>query len=184
MGCLINTKEKRSKYKHDWYIRTRTNPIRKAKKALNQRNWSNRNPEYQREYNLKNQNKIIARRKKNRHKTNQWTTRWLKNPHRKLIHSIRVRVRQALKGQRKTLPCIKLIGCDLDFLKKYLESKFQSGMTWNNYGRKGWHIDHIIPCASFDLSKLKQQKICFHYSNLQPLWAIENIKKGKKLYGI
>jgi len=52
-------------------------------------------------------------------------------------------------------------------------------MTWSNYG-KGWHIDHIKPCASFDLSNPEQQKICFHYTNLQPLWAIDNIKKGAK----
>jgi len=66
----------------------------------------------------------------------------------------------------------------LDFLKQYLKKQFRPGMTWDNYGK--WHIDHIIPCCKFDLSKPKEQQKCFHYTNLQPLWAEENRKKGRK----
>ena len=51
-------------------------------------------------------------------------------------------------------------------------------MNWNNCGLGGWEIDHILPCNSFDLSDPKQQELCFNYTNLQPLWAIDNIKKG------
>jgi hypothetical protein len=51
-------------------------------------------------------------------------------------------------------------------------------MSWSNWGKFGWHIDHIRPCASFDLSKKSEQLKCFNYSNLQPLWAVENLKKG------
>lgn len=54
-------------------------------------------------------------------------------------------------------------------------------MSWANYGYYGWHVDHIIPCSVFDLSEPEQQKICFNYKNLQPLWAIENMKKSCKL---
>ena len=54
-------------------------------------------------------------------------------------------------------------------------------MTWKNWGVKGWHLDHIIPCASFDLSLPEEQKKCFHYTNLQPLWAEDNLSKGSKL---
>lgn len=79
---------------------------------------------------------------------------------------------------------IDLIGCSIDDLKKHLESKFRDGMNWGNYGRHGWHIDHIKPCASFDLTKKKQQKICFHYTNLQPLWEADNIRKGDKILDI
>jgi HNH endonuclease. len=53
-------------------------------------------------------------------------------------------------------------------------------MSWDNYGRDGWHIDHIRPCASFDLTDPEQQRQCFHYTNLQPLWAADNIRKGAK----
>jgi hypothetical protein len=63
----------------------------------------------------------------------------------------------------------------------YLESHFKTGMTWENHGKFGWHIDHIIPCASFDLTDLEQQKKCFHYTNFQPLWWRENILKSDNL---
>jgi hypothetical protein len=71
------------------------------------------------------------------------------------------------------------IGCALAELSAHLEKQFKNGMTWQNYGQ--WHIDHIIPCAKFDLTDSEQQRKCFHFSNLQPLWAIENIVKSNKL---
>ncbi len=61
----------------------------------------------------------------------------------------------------------------------WLAAKFTNGMAWDDYG--DWHIDHILPCISFDLSDENQQKICFHYTNLQPLWATDNLKKGSKI---
>lgn len=74
----------------------------------------------------------------------------------------------------------ELLGCSIEYLMKHLESKFQDGMSWDNYGHNGWHIDHIKPCCSFDLTKEKEQKECFHYLNLQPLWAKDNYNKAKK----
>ena len=76
-----------------------------------------------------------------------------------------------IKNLKKSKSSIELLGCNVDFLKEYIESKFTSGMSWDNRGIHGWHIDHILPCASFDLSDPEQQKQCFHYTNLQPLWA-------------
>ena len=76
-----------------------------------------------------------------------------------------------------------LAGCDIEYLVEYLEDQFQAGMSWENHGRDGWHIDHIKPCASFDLTKLEDQKQCFHYTNLQPLWAYQNQSKGDKWDG-
>jgi hypothetical protein len=76
---------------------------------------------------------------------------------------------------------MKLTDCTMQFLRQYLESKFKSGMTWKNHGVYGWHIDHIIPISSFDLTKEEDQRKCFHYTNLQPLWAEDNMKKGNKL---
>ena len=69
------------------------------------------------------------------------------------------------------------MGCTIPYLKKYLESQFNEGMTWENHGENGWHIDHIKPCAAFDLTKPEEQKKCFHYTNLQPLWGNENHEK-------
>lgn len=69
------------------------------------------------------------------------------------------------------------LGCSISYYKTYLESKFQEGMTWENYGVCGWHIDHIIPCTAFDLTDPEQIKKCFHYTNTQPLWAKDNAKK-------
>lgn len=71
-----------------------------------------------------------------------------------------------------------LIGCTMDDFKKWISSQFKDGMSWENYGYNGWHIDHIRPCASFDLTKSEEQKRCFHYTNLQPLWAKPNRSKG------
>lgn len=82
----------------------------------------------------------------------------------------------------KSASTIQLLGCNVKFLKSYLESKFLPTMTWDNYGTL-WHIDHIIPCASFDLSDSKQQNRCFHYSNLQPLFALTTIINGVEYIG-
>lgn len=70
----------------------------------------------------------------------------------------------------------ELIGCDPAFLRSYLEAKFKPGMSWER--RAEIHIDHILPCSAFDLTDPEQQRWCFHYSNLQPLWAAENIQKA------
>jgi hypothetical protein len=90
--------------------------------------------------------------------------------------NLRGRLRSAIKHNARSDRTLNLIGCSTEELKLYLENKFQKGMSWDNYGK--WHIDHIRPCASFDLSDPAQQKECFHYSNLQPLWAIDNFKKS------
>jgi len=81
----------------------------------------------------------------------------------------------------KSKSTLELLGCTIDEVRLHLESQFQEGMTWDNHGVHGWHIDHIRPCASFDLTDPEQQKQCFHYTNLQPLWAIDNIRKGCKI---
>lgn len=99
----------------------------------------------------------------------------------KIRVNYRTRVRTAMLGQRKCAATMNLLGCDASYLREYLSSKFTQGMSWENYGRTGWHIDHIIPCSSFDLSKEEEQRKCFHYTNLQPLWAEDNISKGCKI---
>ena len=108
--------------------------------------------------------------------------KWLSIPHNKIAQTNRGRIRDALRGIAKTASTEQLIGCSFEELKSHLESKFQEGMTWDNYG--DWQIDHIKPCASFDLTDSNQQKICFHYSNLQPLWKKENQSKGGRIGGL
>lgn len=94
--------------------------------------------------------------------------------------NLRGRINTALRfrGLRREIRLTKLIGCSIPELVRYLESKFLPGMTWEN--RRLWHIDHIRPCASFDLTDLEQQKICFHFRNLQPLWAKDNLAKSDR----
>ena len=94
-----------------------------------------------------------------------------------ILLNIRSRLYFSIKNKKKENTTLELLGCSIKFLKKYLESNFQSGMSWDNYGKNGWEIDHIKPCASFDLSKTEEQRKCFHYTNLQPLWAEDNKKK-------
>jgi len=76
-----------------------------------------------------------------------------------------------------------LIGCDMPTFLAHLEQQFQAGMGWHNYGRTGWHIDHIIPCAVFDLSRPDHQRICFHYKNVRPAWAHENTRRQSRVDG-
>jgi hypothetical protein len=98
----------------------------------------------------------------------------------KLVFCLRRRLNIALKNNQKSGHTLELLGCSIKKLKKHLESQFKEGMTWDNYSFYGWHVDHIIPCAKFDLSKESEQKKCFNYTNLQPLWMQENLKKGAK----
>jgi len=138
---------------------------------------------------IKNKEKIAKRHKKyyinNKEKINKQKRRYQQNKRKTNINfrikaSLRTRISHALKGKYKSLPTMFLIGCDTDYLMYYIQNQFAEGMTWNNYGIYGWHIDHIKPCTKFDLSRKSEQFKCFHYSNLQPLWAEDNLRKGIK----
>ena len=121
--------------------------------------------------------------KKNKVHYLQYQREWVKN-HRKnnisfrLAHYQRSRIYHALKGNHKSLSTMFLIGCEIDYLMFHLQSQFKPGMSWDNYGTKGWVIDHIIPCSKFNLSKKSEQIKCFNYSNMQPLWDKENRQKS------
>ena len=101
---------------------------------------------------------------------------------RKVNFALHRKVKISKKYKVKSLETAKLISCSIDELKSWLESKFDEHMNWENYGSY-WHIDHIKPCAMFDLENLAQRLLCFHYTNLQPLEASENMKKGAKYNG-
>jgi hypothetical protein len=132
----------------------------------NVRRWRNANLEY-------------ARQKENEGKLQKLRT----NPNYRLKFYIRNRlanrIRRLVIKQRGEPLTFQLLGCDYLTLRKHLESKFTQGMSWENFDK--WHIDHIIPCKSFDLTKEDEQRRCFHYTNLQPLWAKDNLLKGARL---
>lgn len=94
---------------------------------------------------------------------------------------IRTKIRLLMRGLRKSAPTEILLGCKIAELRTWLEIHWLPGMSWDNYGLRGWHIDHKKPVASFDLSKSEDQRACFHHTNLQPLWAKDNISKSDKL---
>ena len=146
--------------------------------------------ERQRVYLEKPESKAKARIRKlkfvknNREHIRKYFDNWKKNrkkidPMYGLIKNLRTRLWTVLKKNKKVDSTIKLTGCTLEQLKKHLENKFEDGMNWDNYGV--WHVDHIIGCANFNFSDPKQQEICFHYTNLQPMWGEENNKKGSRL---
>ena len=91
---------------------------------------------------------------------------------------LRDRLREITMGRMKSGRVANLIGCSPSELKAHIESLFVAGMSWEN--RNEWHIDHRRPCSSFDLTDPKQVAACFHYSNLQPLWALDNLRKAAK----
>jgi len=99
----------------------------------------------------------------------------------KLRKRLRKRIKNVLKGNPKSLSLTKSLGCTYKELKLYLESLFQPGMTWNNWGQFGWHIDHIRPLASFDLTDPEQMRQACHYTNLQPMWWKDNLSKSSKI---
>lgn len=85
--------------------------------------------------------------------------------------------RMICKGWKKTCKTADMLGCDWQTVREHLEKQFQPGMTWQNHSKDGWHIDHIKPLCVFDLTDHEQAKAAFHYTNLQPLWAKDNLRK-------
>ena len=152
------------------------------RKIYNKIDWAE-NKEYYQKYRQENKERI-------REYKNSYCRKRRKNDvEYKILCNLRGRITHSIKHRKKSDSTEKLTGCTIAFLRKHLESQFTEGMNWDNYGTglngKGmqeWHIDHIKPCASFDLSKPEEQRKCFHYSNLQSLWAKENLIKGIKCY--
>jgi len=143
---------------------------------------------YNKEYQEHNRDKIRAQKKiymqrpevKERYNKRQRQRRGC-DVNFRLRQNLSQRLYYALKGKTKSKKTLELLGCSVEQLKRHLEKQFKPGMTWENKGK--WDVDHILPCASFDLSDPYQQKQCFHYSNLQPLWSSDNRSKGdKELY--
>lgn len=146
--------------------------------------------DYDKRYRLKNSKKIKEYRSNyyynNKEKAKKYhNNRYHSDPKFNLICKLRNRIGQSIRNNstncKKYDSTIKLLGCSFNHYKNYIESKFTKNMTWEHVLNSEIHIDHIKPCSSFDLFDIEQQKICFHYTNLQPLWKEENLKKSNKL---
>jgi hypothetical protein len=138
---------------------------------LRQKSYREVNKDKKKAYYEKNKERINVR---NRNRCNN-------NIQHKLVKRLRTRLCSALSINQKSGSAVRDLGCSIESFKSYLESKFQSGMSWDNYGLYGWHIDHIKPLSSFDLTDRKQLLEACHYTNLQPLWAKDNLAKSDKI---
>lgn len=147
------------------YLAIKSDPLRVARRNATRRKWIESNKEkirkQRREYE-------VSRRKS--------------NVHERIAHNMRNRLWIALKRRKshKRGSFEELIGCSIPELVSHIENSFSTGMSWEKLGEI--HIDHIKPINSFDLSNIEQQKLAFNYTNLQPMWASDNIRKGSK-YG-
>ena len=142
------------KQNKEWYENN------KEKHRENNRNWREKNIERVREYH----NNLIKYQRKT-------------DPIKQLIFNVRNRISSVLKN--KTKSSFDIVGCPPIFLKEHLEKQFTKGMCWENHGLYGWHIDHIIPLSTAKTDD-EVYSLC-HYTNLQPLWAEDNLKKGVKI---
>lgn len=161
---LASNKDHKSEKNRAWYEANKTKVLSKAKE------YRDSNREHRRQVN----SNWLKRNKQRRRE-------YLSNINNRLAHNLRSRVNCMIRGRIKIGSAVQDIGCSIEELKIHLESKFVPGMTWENYGLKGWHIDHIVPLSSFDLTDVDQLKKAYHYTNLQPLWAEDNLSKGNKV---
>lgn len=196
--CKLCVKE----FSKTHYLKNRVNRLKQTKRYRKlhrkryiflSKRWYIKNKQYCKLYNqnrYKNNKKTILLRNKkyllkNKNKRNEYLRLYLRKRRNndigfKIKSNLSRRINYALKA-KKSKKTLEFLGCSIQQFKKYLESKFKPNMSWKNYGMFGWHIDHIRPCASFNLSDPEQQKQCFHYTNLQPLWAKENLSKSNKI---
>ena len=179
----LKNKEKIKKKQIDYYYKN-TEKIREKTikyNKINKKKINERKRKYYQENREKKllQSKIYRDNNKEKVKAHDiWRSK--NNINRKLAIRLRRRTLAALKNNIKSKNTMSLLGIpNIDFLWNHLEKSFKPGMTKENHGE--WHIDHIRPCSSFDLTKPEEQTKCFHYSNLQALWAHENLSKGAKI---
>jgi hypothetical protein len=172
----LTKKEHDKKYYKKYYLKNRDIILKNHKKRNSTIEYKEKKKEYDKLYWKANRKRLISLKiKKNK-------IRRREDPVFRLKENLRRRMNCALNsiGVKRTKRSLELLGVpNIEFLKNYLESKFKPGMSWEKRGLI--HIDHIIPCVAFDLTDPKQQLKCFHYTNLQPLWAHENLSKNSKI---
>lgn len=148
----------------------RENPEKNRK---SKQDWESRNPEKLKT--IRRKTRVRCRLKTNVRGRERMRT----DPDFYVLKLLRRRINKALAGSQKAARAVDLLGMEIPEYRIYLQGQFRDGMTWENRG-KVWHIDHIQPCVDFDLRDPEQQKICFNWSNTQPLLTRENLSKGDK----
>ena len=184
---MFDRKKYMKEYNKKWYLRNKDIVIERVRKWIKNNpekrkiicnNWVKNNYEQHRLSGLRwrKKNKKIICKKSMAYNSKKYKT----DPSFRLKACLRTRIIHVLKGKTKSAPTLKLLGVEsIEKVWEHLEKSFKLGMTRENHGK--WHIDHIKPCSSFDLTKPEEQAKCFHYTNLQPLWASENLAKGSKI---
>lgn len=139
---------------------------------------------YKRKYDdtekAKDSQRLLGIRRRKTEKYKEWKRNYMRERYKndvqfKLARLISDRLSKAAKKNTRLSGTLKYLGCSLQELKEHLSSKFTQGMSWDNHGE--WHIDHIVPLASADLMNENDLRRVCHYTNLQPLWAADNIRK-------
>lgn len=190
------TEEEKVKYKAymEKYREKNKEAISKTRKAYNILNseknkvyckaqYAEKKEEYKEKYGEQHKISTLKSYYKNKEKWLPRIKKYRRSENERIKSALRVRLRYALKfkNSKKQGSAIKDLGCTVAELKIYLSSQFKHGMTWDNWGVKGWHIDHIIPLSRFNLSDRNEVLKAVHYTNLQPLWAKDNLSKSNKL---
>jgi hypothetical protein len=152
------------------YRRTHAEELKIKRKGIGKERWLKFKEEHKEEFNKRAEErrlKSIESKKKD-----------------KIARRLRSRIRDAVKNGGTRPHLMEILGCTLDEFKKYIESKWTEGMSWDNCNYYGWHLDHIIPCAYFNMEDSEDQKRCFHYTNYQPLWRKINQNKHSIYNGV
>ena len=177
-----------AKRKHDWYEKNKPRILleRKQYQKDNSENLKKKAKEYRaKEDKAAKKAYHKAYRAKNRLYLNaQCRRRRRENLHTRILNNLRSRIKLALKGNPKLETTMKLMGCNIEDFKAHLQATaIKNGYTdfdIETYSGREYHIDHIIPCSSFNLEYIEEQRKCFHWSNLQILTATKNLQKGKQ----
>ena len=175
-----NQKQK-EKYKSD--------PVFRKKLLEKKKNYRDNNPEFKMKIYLRDNEKKREKYKTDKKFRKDTIERTSKRIIERFNTDLNFRLRMLLRGRirsvmktknaKKNSKVYDLLGCSLESFKKHMENQFSSGMSWSNIGK--WHIDHIYPLSKFDLTKFEEQKKAFHYTNIQPLWAKDNLQKSSKI---
>lgn len=109
-----------------------------------------------------------------------YAIKWPNDIQYKIAVILRTRIRRAIRLKYKSGSAVSDLGCSIAEFKSHIEQQFQSGMTWDNWSQKGWHLDHKRPLAMFDLTNPDEFRTAVHFTNYQPMWARENHAKGAR----